>query len=978
MTKLDHEIESYDSATGTLVAWVRIPILSSSADKVIYLNYGNPASPDQSNPPGVWDANYAGVWHLNEDPSGTAPQSVDSTSNSNDGTSNGTMTSGDLVTGKMAGALDFDGTDDWVQAPHTASVNLTGTGLTLSGWVSSLGQTADVGILLKSTSGYQIHLGVESGETGNFRVNTPDAGYTRLDTTSTVPTDGTWTYLTATYDGAMARLYFNGSEQATDPRTGNIDATTEPVLIGRRAIGDARFMNGDIDEVRMSNVARSAGWIQTEYNNQSSPSTFITLTPGGGVCDVGDHFVITHDGNGIHCLPETITVTVVDNAGATVTDYIKPVVLSTQNGKGTWINGGGNLGTFSDPTSNDGLATYTFADTDNGVATFALDYQEGPALVDIDVFDPAIPTFRDDDTEGLIYFSASNFTVTQNGLPNPPPGTINDPILTQTAGKDFPIHLAAYGQTANHPLCGVIETYDGSRTLKFWSTYSNPLTGTVKATVDGTVIGQSEAAATAQSLSFSSGQGDVTVKYKDVGQIQITMKDDTVVEPAGGITGVSNLFVVKPADFDITVKRPDGAANPAGDTPGGGILTAAGAPFQAIVEGRDLEGDLTPNYGNEIAPEGIQITASTLVAPAGGRNGTNNDGAIGNNRSFAQIAPSGTFSGNAFYWDEVGAIKLQASIGDADYLGAGDVIGQESASVGRFIPDYLETSLNAPIFQTACGAGGYSYLGDTFDYLTAPMITVTAKNAAGGTTQNYNGTWAKLSAASLTALDYDVATGALSSGAPNAPTVTQAVLGVGSLAFNNGPQLSFLRSTPEAPFYAEIGLGLNVFDQDSVGSPSNPVGFGAATAGWGIAFSNGKELRYGRAVLVNAHGSELLPLPVPLKTQYYNGANFIDHTSDSCTTFTAANLTMTPNPGGLSSTATVANNPLLAGDAGLALSATGSGNTGYYDLSYTLTSFSWLLGDWDGDSAYDDDPASRATFGIFKGSDMLIYSREIY
>ena len=69
-----------------------------------------------------------------------------------------------------------------------------------------------------------------------------------------------------------------------------------------------------------------------------------------------------------------------------------------------------------------------------------------------------------------------------------------------------------------------------------------------------------------------------------------------------------------------------------------------------------------------------------------------------------------------------------------------------------------------------------------------------------------------------------------------------------------------------------------------MGSPSNPVAFGTATAGWGIPFSNGKQLRYGRAVLVNAHGSDLLPLPVPLRTQYYNGANFIDHTSDSCTT----------------------------------------------------------------------------------------------
>ncbi len=87
---------------------------------------------------------------------------------------------------------------------------------------------------------------------------------------------------------------------------------------------------------------------------------------------------------------------------------------------------------------------------------------------------------------------------------------------------------------------------------------------------------------------------------------------------------------------------------------------------------------------------------------------------------------------------------------------------------------------------------------------------------------------------------------------------------------------------------------------------------------------------------------------------------------------------MTPNPGGLISTATVANSPLVGGDAGLSLSATVSGNTGYFDLSYNLTSFSWLLGDWDGDSAYDDNPSSRATFGIYKGAEMLIYSREIY
>jgi hypothetical protein len=34
--------------------------------------------------------------------------------------------------------------------------------------------------------------------------------------------------------------------------------------------------NGDIDEVRISNIVRSPGWITTEYQNQSTPSSYLT------------------------------------------------------------------------------------------------------------------------------------------------------------------------------------------------------------------------------------------------------------------------------------------------------------------------------------------------------------------------------------------------------------------------------------------------------------------------------------------------------------------------------------------------------------------------------------------------------------------------------------------------------------------------------------------------------------------------------
>ena len=77
---MDYEVEQYDAATGTLVAWVRLPLLEFDADTVFYLAYGNSSiNSSQQNVSGVWDTNYKMVQHLNDDPSGAAPQSVAAT-----------------------------------------------------------------------------------------------------------------------------------------------------------------------------------------------------------------------------------------------------------------------------------------------------------------------------------------------------------------------------------------------------------------------------------------------------------------------------------------------------------------------------------------------------------------------------------------------------------------------------------------------------------------------------------------------------------------------------------------------------------------------------------------------------------------------------------------------------------------------------------------------------------------------------------
>src|SRR5450759_1394660 len=132
ITELPREIESY--STGSLRAWVKTPTLSSSSDTAIYMYYGNaaatePAASSTYGSQNVWktdgvDTSAAMVQHLKENPSGSAPQMIDSTSNANNATSSGAMVTGDQVAGQIDGSLHFDGTNDYVNAGNKASLNI--------------------------------------------------------------------------------------------------------------------------------------------------------------------------------------------------------------------------------------------------------------------------------------------------------------------------------------------------------------------------------------------------------------------------------------------------------------------------------------------------------------------------------------------------------------------------------------------------------------------------------------------------------------------------------------------------------------------------------------------------------------------------------------------------------------------------------------------------------------------------------------
>jgi hypothetical protein len=273
-TKLDHEIEKYVASTGETLMHVRIPTLSFSADTVIYMYYGNSSiSTSQENVNGVWDSNFKGVWHLKE---ATGTNAADSTSNALTATQSNSPTQG---AAQVGGGLTFNGSTQQLNTGSTTAIGDLSI-ITVSAWVKiSTYVSQATAVANYDGQGFSLQTALTSAD---IYFN---AGGRYGFTASNVYTTGTWHLWTAVYDGNQAtnaakiKIYLDGVSQTltySGAIPASLGASANTLQIGNRPDA-AHYLNGALDEVRISTIARSAGWIVTEYNNQSSPSTFYSV-----------------------------------------------------------------------------------------------------------------------------------------------------------------------------------------------------------------------------------------------------------------------------------------------------------------------------------------------------------------------------------------------------------------------------------------------------------------------------------------------------------------------------------------------------------------------------------------------------------------------------------------------------------------------------------------------------------------------------
>jgi hypothetical protein len=200
---------------------------------------------------------------------------LDSTLNHNNGQPNGGLNMN--VSSIIDGGDSFDGNNDYIDCGDNSTLKGMNA-LTVEIWIkpNAIGSSG-AGVVAKWgswTSGSYIMYWGGAGSAYGWGVIPQTGSYAQISGGPSVAI-GQWQHLAGVYDGAQVRLYRNATLVGTPASlTGKVMSETTPCYVGRYT---SPYFSGIADEVRISNVSRSASWITTEYNNQGDPSTFYSV-----------------------------------------------------------------------------------------------------------------------------------------------------------------------------------------------------------------------------------------------------------------------------------------------------------------------------------------------------------------------------------------------------------------------------------------------------------------------------------------------------------------------------------------------------------------------------------------------------------------------------------------------------------------------------------------------------------------------------
>ncbi len=875
-------------------------------------------------------------WKMDESSwNGTAGEVVDASGNGLNGTAFNSATT-TATNAKFCRSGSFDGVNQYVQIADTALLDITDR-LTVTAWIrpTAYGGGGTLKTIASKDENYEFH--VTSAGTIFWWWT---AGANAITTTGTAPLN-VWTHVAIVFTRGAQEVFINGVRDAdnwSNPDRNLLTVNADPFQVAQDQGFAGRYFNGLIDEVRIYNYAMSDADVLNVYNEVPT-------------CPAIDHIRVEHDGIGLTCTPETVTVKACVDASCS--SLYSGTVTTTLSPTG-WV--GGDTISFTGSTTADLRVTVAGTVTLGAGST-------SPA--------PTNPTrcFVGASETCSLEFKTSGFI-------------FDVPDLTACKTSASVTMTAVRTDDTSQKCVPAFES--GTRTVNFWSTYSSPATGTQQVEVNGTPVATSSPG-TGISLTFAAGATtSFTVRYPDAGQMLLNARYTGSGSETGLVMDGSDTFVSVPVGLAVV---PSGGACVAGDATCA-AYKKAGESFNHNVKAACWTADGDTDLSDNPATPNFQMAniplTSNLIAPGGGTNATLGATTVtfgsgdGGDKTVSQTV------------SEVGVFTITATPPALGYFGL-TVPGGTSPNIGRFYPDHF-TVTSVGVLAPACTGGStdFSYLGQPFD-ITG--VAIEARNAGNAKTNNYTGAFAKHTPGTFASWGFgarDTAgAGTALTSRINNPSALPTISGswsAGALSSNITSLVIDRIASPDGPF-TSAKIGIAPTDSDGVALVSGALDLDVDGAGGNDHQQIGSTtvLRFGRLRMQNALGPANVALPVPIETQYWNGATnvFVRNADDSCTTIPGANIGLSDyrlNLNAGETSVVQATVSFASGVGTLSLSAPGVANNGSVLVTPDLVAASreYLQGAWTG-STWDQNPSARATFGLYGSQPQnFIFFRENY
>ena len=257
---LAYQIEEWDATKGVAVIWVRIPMIKGNAHQELQMSWGKEDADSESDGKAVFNESngYAAVFHL-EDATKDETGALSAKDLGTEAVSGMIGQGRHFTTGKGIACGDSIATFPMGSAPHSTEF-----------WFRA--EKSGERMVCWGNGGPKMMVQMILSKPPKMVMDCYGSG---SSLTSPKPTPlNEWVHVIHTCKLGESRMYVNGEMVVVSMVAGNPLDFKSPVKMSMGGWGNYGF-NGDLDEVRVSKVVRSADWVRLQYENQKPRQTVV-------------------------------------------------------------------------------------------------------------------------------------------------------------------------------------------------------------------------------------------------------------------------------------------------------------------------------------------------------------------------------------------------------------------------------------------------------------------------------------------------------------------------------------------------------------------------------------------------------------------------------------------------------------------------------------------------------------------------------